>query len=99
MVVGGSARHGSATGPPQPRERGPDEHTWPGGGQLALVLHRGHAVGFRIRVAAGPDEGLAPRRYSRVGAWGAWTPGRLTSLAGGESSCRRRRRPARARRG
>ena len=47
-------------------KRSPDERARPGHGELALALHRGHAVGLGVRVAAGTDEGIAPLRCSWV---------------------------------
>ena len=54
--IGGRARDRAASGPAQPRQRGPDERAGPGRRELALALHGGHAVPTRVRLAARPDE-------------------------------------------
>ena len=53
--IRGRACDRTASGPPQPRRRSPDECARSGRWELALALHGGHAVRKRVRMAPRPD--------------------------------------------
>jgi 4-alpha-glucanotransferase len=63
LVIGGCAGDRSAPGCAQSRDRGSDERTGSGRGQLALALPRSHAVCAGDRMAAEPDADFKSLRH------------------------------------
>src|SRR5262249_58475017 len=64
VVVLGCARDGTVAGSAQSGQRGPDECARSCRRQLALAVHRGHAVLVRLPVAAGPHRIVKPVGFS-----------------------------------